>query len=71
MKVENKSEGTRLAVGVAEAARMVGLSRRSIENYISSKLLNSVRCGRRRLVRIKDLEKFLSTDRPSASGVRQ
>jgi excisionase family DNA binding protein len=71
MKTENKSEAARLAVGLAEAARMAGLSRRSFENYISSKLLNSVRCGRRRLVRIKDLEKFLSADRPSASGARQ
>lgn len=71
MKFENKSESPRIAVGVAEAARMAGLSRRSIENYISLKLLPSVRCGRRRLVRVKDLEKFLSSDKPSAREVYQ
>jgi excisionase family DNA binding protein len=70
MRVENKTEGTRLAVGVAEAARMADLSRRSIEMYITLKLLPSVKVGRRRLVRIKDLERFLSADRPSAREVR-
>jgi excisionase family DNA binding protein len=52
-------------VGIAEAARMTDLSRRSIENYIAAKLLPSVRLGRRRLIRVRDLQKFLAADRPS------
>jgi excisionase family DNA binding protein len=70
MQYENKTEGARIAVSVAEAARMADLSRRSIENYVALKLLPSVRVGRRRLIRVKDLERFLSADRPSAREVR-
>jgi excisionase family DNA binding protein len=66
MNIRGGTEAPRLAVGVAEAARLADLSRRSIENYIALKVLPSVRVGRRRLIRLKDLERFLSADRPSA-----
>ena len=54
-----------LAVSIADAARMAALSRRSIENYIAAKMLPSVRIGRRRLIRVRDLNRFLAADRPS------
>jgi excisionase family DNA binding protein len=60
----NKSNDA-LAVSIADAARMASLSRRSIENYITAKILPSVRIGRRRLIRVKDLNRFLSADKPS------
>jgi len=68
---QTETEAPRLAVSVSEAARMADLSRRSIEMYITLKLLPSVKVGRRRLVRVRDLERFLSADKPSASWVRQ
>jgi excisionase family DNA binding protein len=64
-KAGNAAPAAPLAVGIAEAARMTDLSRRSIENYIAAKLLPSVRLGRRRLIRVRDLQKFLAADRPS------
>lgn len=67
----NKSEFKPLAVGLPEAARLASVSRRSLENYISAKLLPSRKLGRRRVILMRDLERFLSADRPSAHKVRQ
>lgn len=55
-----------IAVGMSEAARLSGLSRRTLENYLAAKVLESLKVGRRRLIKIRDLERFLSSDRPSA-----
>jgi excisionase family DNA binding protein len=62
------SEAERIAVGVSEAARLSGLSRRGLENYIRSKVLPSKKVGRRRLVLVEDLRRFLRGDRPSAKS---
>ncbi len=67
MQSENRSELQRLAVSMNEAARLAGVSRRSLENYAALKMLPTRKIGYRRLVLVRDLEKFLSSDRPSAS----
>jgi hypothetical protein len=56
-----------LAVGIADGARMIGLSKRQTENYIALKLPPSKKIGRRRILLVKDLAKFLASDKPSAS----
>lgn len=48
-------EPSRLAVSVREAARLLSVSRRTIENYIASKAIRAVRVGRRVLVPMKSL----------------
>jgi hypothetical protein len=55
----------RLAVGIAEAARLAALSRRGLENCNDLKILPPRAIGRR-LVLVRDLEKFLASDKPSA-----
>lgn len=51
-----------LAVGIPEAARRIGCSPRTVATLISNKELPSRKIGRRRVVRICDLEKFLERD---------
>lgn len=50
----------RISVGVEEAARATGLSMRTIWNLIRHGELSSISVGRRRLIRVHDLEKFLA-----------
>lgn len=52
-------EGTALAVGVAEAARRLGLSPRTIATLISRRELVSRKVGRRRIIPVRALEAFL------------
>ena len=54
-----------LAVSVSEAARLLGLSKRSVENYIAAKRLVSRKAGRRTLVLTSSLSAFLRHDQPS------
>ncbi|HLI34832.1 MAG TPA: helix-turn-helix domain-containing protein [Terriglobia bacterium] len=56
----------RLAFSMAEAAKQIGITRRTLEKYAAIRLLKTVKIGRRRLVRIADLERFLSSDKPVA-----
>lgn len=51
-----------LAVGMAEAARRLGLSTRTIANLIKRGDLPSRKVGRRRLIAMRDLELFLGRD---------
>jgi len=60
----------RLAVSVREAAAMLSLSSRSIQNFIAAKRIPARKIGRRTLILVRDLEAFLRRDQPSAS-VRQ
>lgn len=54
----------KLAVSVREAAGMLGVSPRTIQNYISAKLLFPIRkIGRRTVVPVRTLEVFLRADR--------
>jgi excisionase family DNA binding protein len=59
---------SKLAVGLSEAARLTSLSRRALEYHLKAGHLRSVRVGRRRLVLIRDLLRFLQRDWPSVSG---
>lgn len=51
-----------LAVGIPEAARRIGCSPRTVASLVSNKELPSRKIGRRRVIRICDLEKFLERD---------
>jgi len=62
-----ESQENRLGVSVAEAGRMIGVSRRLVEGYISTGRLPSRKLGSRRIVLVRDLTRFLQTDQPSAS----
>jgi excisionase family DNA binding protein len=48
----------------AEAARLIGISRRALEYRIAAGQLRSVRIGRRRLVLVSELRRFLARDWP-------
>jgi hypothetical protein len=56
-----------LAVGKREAARMLGISVRTLENYATAKRIETRRFGSRRLVLLRSLERFVSRDQPSVS----
>jgi excisionase family DNA binding protein len=51
-----------LTVGMVEAARMLGLSVRTIATLISREELPSRKVGRRRLIAVSDLEVFIKRD---------
>jgi excisionase family DNA binding protein len=58
-------EPSRQAVSVREAARLLSLSRRTIENYIASKAIRAVRVGRRVLVPTKNVNEVAMRGIPS------
>jgi excisionase family DNA binding protein len=60
----------RLAVSVAEAAEMVGVSKRTVEGYIRMRRLPARKVGRRTVVLVRDLERFLRRDQPPASPAK-
>ena len=55
---------TVLAIGIAEAARRLGLSPRTIATLISRRELPSRKIGRRRIIPVYALEAFLRKDHP-------
>ena len=55
----------KIAVGLAEAAQRISVGTRYVQYLVQSGALPSVKIGRRRLIRVRDLERYLSTDRPS------
>jgi excisionase family DNA binding protein len=59
----------KLAVGIREAAQLLSVSPRTIQNYIAAKLLTARKIGRRTVIPVRALEVFLRTDHPSPSGV--
>jgi excisionase family DNA binding protein len=59
-----------LAVPVAEAARRLSLSPRTVATLIASKELPSLKVGRRRLVTVKALEAFLRNDHAAIAASR-
>ena len=61
----------RLAVSINEAAATIGISRRSVENYIAAKVLPSRKLGKRRVILVRDLQNFLRSDQPSMGSKRQ
>jgi len=60
------SEPSRQAVSVREAARLLSISRRTIENYIALKAIRAVRVGRRVLVPIKSVNEVAAKGIPSS-----
>jgi excisionase family DNA binding protein len=56
-----------IAVGVAEAARRLGLSIRTVATLISRRELPSLKVGRRRIVAVTALESFIKRDHPTRS----
>jgi excisionase family DNA binding protein len=57
----------RLAVSIREAAAMLGISPRSVQNYIRMKRLPARKIGRRTVLSIRALENFLRQDQPPSS----
>ena len=55
----------KLAVSIREAAAMLGISPRSVQNFVSLKKLPARKIGRRTLVLMRDLEAFLRRDHVS------
>jgi excisionase family DNA binding protein len=56
---------TILAVGMAEAARRLGLSQRTVANLVSRRQLESRKVGRRRIIPVLALEAFVRNDHRS------
>ena len=56
-----------IAVGVAEAARRLGLSARTVATLISRRELPSRKVGRRRIIPVAALEAFIKSDHPTGS----
>jgi excisionase family DNA binding protein len=55
----------KLAVDTREAARLLSVSPRTIQNYIAAKLLPARKLGRRTVISVRALKNFLRTDQPS------
>jgi excisionase family DNA binding protein len=58
----------RLAVDIREAAQLLSVSPRTIQNYIHAKLLPARKIGRRTVIPVRALETFLRTDQPSPAS---
>jgi excisionase family DNA binding protein len=56
---EPQTPGVQLAYSVPDAAAMIGISRRTCYELMTSGQLRSVKLGRRRLVRHTDLVAFV------------
>jgi hypothetical protein len=61
----------RLAVTMNEAAAMIGISRRTLENYVRAKLIPVRKIGTRTVVLVSSCHKFLRSDQPSVGRKRQ
>lgn|GEM_PF-371014 len=55
----------RLAVSIREAALLLGISPRSVQKYLSAKVLPARKIGRRTVIPISDLEAFIRKDQSS------
>lgn len=62
MQETKVSEVEVLAVNVAEAARRLGVSPRTVATLVARKELPSRKIGRRRVVPVRALEEFLRRD---------
>jgi excisionase family DNA binding protein len=59
-----------LAVGMAEAARRLGLSLRTVATLVLRRELPSRKVGRRRIIPVLALEAFVRSERPEVRNVR-
>jgi excisionase family DNA binding protein len=55
----------KLAVDIREAARLLSVSARTIQNYITAKLIPARKIGRRTVIPVRALEAFLRIDHAS------
>jgi excisionase family DNA binding protein len=55
----------KIAVNTQEAARMLSVSPRTIQNYIAAKILPVRKIGRRTVIPVRSLEAFLRRDHAS------
>jgi len=55
----------KLAVGLREAAVMLSLSTRLLQNFIAANRIPARKVGKRTLILVRDLEVFVRTDQPS------
>lgn len=62
---------TVLAVGLAEAARRLSLSIRTVAKLVSRGNLPSFKVGRRRLIPVRALEHLTRHDRAMRMGVKE
>ena len=62
---------TVLAVGMAEAARRLGLSTRTVATLVSRRQLRSRKVGRRRIIPVGALEAFVKSESPVGNTVQQ
>jgi excisionase family DNA binding protein len=60
--MENKDK---LAVSIRDAAAMLSVSPRTIQNYIQAKVLPGRKIGRRTVIPVRALELFLRSDHTS------
>ena len=60
---------TVMAVGVAEAARRLGVSPRTIATLLATGELSSRRIGRRRIIPVRALERFLNQEHVGLRGI--
>jgi excisionase family DNA binding protein len=58
----------KLAVSVREAAMLLSVSPRTIQNYIRAKIIPARKIGRRTVIPVRALENFLRTDQPSPAA---
>jgi excisionase family DNA binding protein len=56
----------KLAVSLREAAVMIGISPRTIQNYIRANKLPARKVGRRTVIEVRHLRTFLEADRACA-----
>jgi excisionase family DNA binding protein len=59
------TDATVLAVGIAEAARRLGLSARTVAKLLSAQELASRKVGRRRIIPVEAIEAFLRNEGPA------
>jgi excisionase family DNA binding protein len=57
-----RTEPKKLAVNIRDAADMIGVSMRTVQQYIAEGILPTKRIGRRRVITLAALEDFLRID---------
>jgi excisionase family DNA binding protein len=55
----------KFALSIAEAAKRISLSQRTVASLIKTGQLVSIKVGRRRIVPVSAIEKFLMCDHPT------
>jgi excisionase family DNA binding protein len=58
----------KICVSVNEAAAMLSVCRRTLEHYMNSGVLPSRKLGKKRLIKVVDLQKLVSSNRPCRPG---